>query len=141
MVLGGMTIDYDRGLLGHTDADVLVHAVIDSLLGAAAMRDIGTHFPDNDARYKDMSSIALLKEVNGKLAKAGYQIGNIDATVVCERPRLSDHISDMVGNLSDVLGIDSTQVSVKASTCNGVGSLGKGDGIAAYAVALINRKE
>jgi 2-C-methyl-D-erythritol 2,4-cyclodiphosphate synthase len=139
LVLGGVTLSYERGLSGHSDADVLLHAIIDALFGAASMRDIGTHFPDNDARYKDISSIVLLQEANGRLAAGGYKIGNIDATVVCEQPRLADQIDDMVSNISGALNIEEEQVSIKACSANGVGSLGKGDGIAAYAVALIDR--
>jgi 2-C-methyl-D-erythritol 2,4-cyclodiphosphate synthase len=138
LIIGGVKIDSERGLGGHSDADVLVHAIIDSLLGAASMRDIGTHFPDNDPRYNDISSITLLKETRAKLSDDGFRIVNIDATVVCEAPRLADYIDEMVNNISDALNVDRNQVSVKASSSNGVGPLGKGDGIAAYAISLIN---
>ena len=136
--LGGVTIAYELGLSGHSDADVLVHAIIDSLLGAASMRDIGTHFPDNDPRYKDISSITLLKETRAKLSDGGFRIVNIDATVICEAPRLAEYIDKIVENISDALDVDRSRVSVKASSSNGVGPLGKGDGIATYAVSLID---
>lgn len=139
LILGGVKIAYEHGLSGHSDADVLVHAVIDSLLGAASMRDIGTHFPDNDLRYKDISSIILLKDTCDKLSSVGFRIVNIDATIVCEEPRLAAYIDDMASNISDALNIDRSQVSVKASSANGVGPLGKGEGIAAHAVALIDK--
>ena len=138
LILGGVKIAYEHGLSGHSDADVLVHAVIDALLGAASMRDIGAHFPDNDPRYKDISSITLLKDTGFKLSDGSFRIVNIDATIVCADPRLADYIDDMVGNISDALDIDRGRVSVKASSSNGVGPLGKGEGIAAYAVALID---
>lgn len=138
LVLGGVTLAYELGLSGHSDADVLAHAIIDSLLGAASLRDIGTHFPDSDPRYKDLSSIVLLKDTGDRLAGAGYRVGNIDATVVCEQPRLADHIDEMVRNISDALCVDRAQVSVKASTSNRMGPLGRGEGIAAYAVSLIH---
>ena len=138
LILGGVTIAYELGLSGHSDADVLVHAIIDSLLGAASMRDIGTHFPDDDPRYKDISSIKLLKDTEAKLSDGGFRIVNIDATVVCEEPRLAEYIDEMVENISNALNADRNQVSIKASSSNGVGLLGKGDGIAAYAVSLID---
>lgn len=138
LILGGVTIAYERGLGGHSDADVLVHAIIDSLFGAASMRDIGSHFPDSDPRYKDISSIKLLKDTGVKLSDGGFRIVNIDATIVCEAPRLADYITDMAGNISNALNIGRDQVSIKASSANGVGPLGQGDGIAAYAVALID---
>lgn len=137
LILGGVTIAYERGLSGHSDADVLVHAVIDSLLGAASMQDIGFHFPDNDPRYKDISSIELLKRTGIKLSEGGFRIVNTDVTIVCDKPRLAEYITRMAGNISGALNIDSSRVSVKASSSNGVGPLGKGEGIAAYAVALI----
>ena len=137
LILGGVTIAYERGLSGHSDADVLVHAVIDSLLGAASMQDIGFHFPDNDSRYKDISSIELLKRTGIKLSEGGFRIVNTDATIVCDKPKLAEYITRMAGNISHALNIDSSRVSVKASSSNGVGPLGKGEGIAAYAVAMI----
>jgi 2-C-methyl-D-erythritol 2,4-cyclodiphosphate synthase len=140
LILGGVTIAYERGLSGHSDADVLVHAVVDSLLGAASMQDIGFHFPDNDPRYKDISSIELLKRTGIKLSEGGFRIVNTDATIVCDKPKLADYIDEMVDNISGALNIDSSRVSVKASSSNGVGPLGKGEGIAAYAVALIDEE-
>ncbi len=140
LILGGVTITYERGLSGHSDADVLVHAVIDSLLGAASMQDIGFHFPDNDSRYKDISSIELLKRTGIKLSEGGFRIVNTDATIVCDKPKLAEYITRMAGNISGALNIDSSRVSVKASSSNGVGPLGKGEGIAAYAVALIDEE-
>jgi 2-C-methyl-D-erythritol 2,4-cyclodiphosphate synthase len=137
LVLGGVAIPYNKGLDGWSDADVLTHAVIDALLGAAALGDIGRHFPPGQAEYKDISSLVLLAEVVVTLKEAGYRVGNIDATVVAERPRLSEYIDDMRRNLSKVLHIAINQVSIKASTNNGLGDIGKGKGIAAYAVAMI----
>ena len=137
LVLGGMEIPFDRGLEGWSDADVLSHAVIDALLGAAALGDIGSHFPPGDSEYKDISSLVLLDRVKDSLAEAGFEIANIDATIVAEQPRLGEYIDGMRQMLSQTLGINVNQVSVKASTANHVGSLGRGEGMAAYAVALI----
>jgi 2-C-methyl-D-erythritol 2,4-cyclodiphosphate synthase len=137
LVLGGVTIPHDKGLDGWSDSDCLTHALMDALLGAAALGDIGVHFPPGQVEYKDISSIVLLEEVVEKLAERGYRVGNIDATVVAEKPRLRDYIDDMRHNLSRVLGIDMDRVSVKASTNNGLGSIGNEEGIAAYAVVLI----
>jgi len=136
-VLGGVHIPFDEGLEGWSDADVLTHAVIDALLGAAALGDIGSHFPSGDPRYKDISSLSLLEEVIGKLAEKGWKIVNIDATVAAERPRLREYIDAMRQNLSQVLGVSIDNVSVKASSNNGLGAIGRGEGIAAHAVALI----
>ena len=140
LILGGTKIAYERGLGGYSDADVLAHAIIDSLLGAASMRDIGTHFPDDDPRYKDIPSTKLLEDTGVKLSNGGFRILNIDATIVCEAPRLADYIDKMINNISGALQIDRGLVSVKASSSNSVGPLGKGEGIAAYAVALINEE-
>ena len=140
LVLGGVKVPFERGLWGHSDADVLVHAIIDALLGAAALRDIGTHFPDSDPQYKDISSIILLKRVGDMLHKGGFGIDNIDATILCEQPRLADYIDEMCRNIGDALGIGRGQVSVKASTSAGLGAVGRGEGMAAYAVALIERR-
>jgi len=136
-VLGGVHIPFDEGLEGWSDGDTLTHAVIDALLGAAALGDIGSHFPSGDPRYKDISSLSLLEEVIGKLAEKGWKIVNIDATVAAERPRLREYIDAIRRNLSQVLGISIDNVSVKASTNNGLGAIGRGEGIAAHAVALI----
>ncbi len=137
LVLGGMEIPFDKGLGGWSDADVLTHAIMDALLGAAALGDIGSHFPSGEPQYKDISSLALLKRVGGKLAENGWQIGNIDATIVAEQPKLSDFIDGMRKQLSQTLGITLSRVSVKASTSNQLGFVGRGEGIAAYAIALI----
>jgi len=140
LVLGGVVIPYAKGLDGWSDADVLTHAVMDALLGAAALGDIGRHFPPGDAQYKDVSSLVLLEKVVAKLAEGGYGLGNIDATVVAEKPQLSEYIDDMRRNLSRVLGIDVNRVSIKARSNNGLGDIGKGKGIAVYAVAMIEVK-
>jgi 2-C-methyl-D-erythritol 2,4-cyclodiphosphate synthase len=137
LVLGGVHIPFDEGLEGWSDADALTHAVIDALLGAAALGDIGRHFPPGEAEFKEVSSLFLLDKVSEKLEEAGWRTVNIDATVVAERPRLREYIDDMRQNFSQVLGVSIDNVSVKASTNNGMGAIGRGEGIAAYAVALI----
>ena len=137
LVLGGVEIPFDKGLEGWSDADVLAHAVIDALLGAAGLGDIGSHFPSGDPQYQDISSLMLLKRVGDKLADNGWQIGNIDATVVAEQPRLGDFIPEMRQQLSRTLGITLDKVSVKAKTGNGLGLVGRGEGIAACAVVLL----
>jgi 2-C-methyl-D-erythritol 2,4-cyclodiphosphate synthase len=141
LVLGGVEIPFDKGLSGWSDADALTHAIIDALLGAAALGDIGGHFPPGEAQYKDISSLTLLKEVGEKLAVGGWRIVNIDATVIAEEPRLAGFIEPMRQNLSQTLGIEIERVSVKASTANGVGCLGRGKWMEAQAVALIEGKE
>jgi 2-C-methyl-D-erythritol 2,4-cyclodiphosphate synthase len=141
LVLGGVEIPFDKGLDGWSDADVLTHAVIDALLGAAALGDIGSHFPPGEPQYKDISSLTLLKEVGKKLAAGGWHIVNIDATVIAEEPKLAGFFGQMRWQLSGRLGIDLEQVSVKASTANGVGCLGRGKWMEAQAVALIEGKE
>jgi 2-C-methyl-D-erythritol 2,4-cyclodiphosphate synthase len=138
LVLGGVEIPFSKGLEGWSDADVLAHAVIDALLGAAALGDIGTHFPPGEAQYKDISSLELLKATVEKLAEKGWHIVNIDATVIAEEPKLSGYIERMRQNLSQALGVEIDRVSVKASTANGVGCLGKGKWMEAQAVALIS---
>ncbi|MBE0415793.1 MAG: 2-C-methyl-D-erythritol 2,4-cyclodiphosphate synthase [Dehalococcoidia bacterium] len=140
LVLGGVKVPFGRGLWGHSDADVLVHAIIDALLGAAALRDIGTHFPDTDPQYKGISSILLLKRVNAMLQELGFKVENIDATVLAEEPKLAPFIDEMRCNIGDALGIMIEQVSVKAKTSASLGFLGRGEGIAAHAVALIERQ-
>ncbi len=137
LVLGGVDIPFDKGLSGWSDADVLTHAIIDALLGAANLGDIGSHFPPGEPEYKDISSLVLLKRVKDKLAEEGWQIENVDATIVAEQPRLRDYIDRMREKVSQTLGIALSQVSVKASTSNQLGYIGKGEGIAVYAVALI----
>jgi 2-C-methyl-D-erythritol 2,4-cyclodiphosphate synthase len=137
LVLGGVAIPFSRGLEGWSDADVLTHAVIDALLGAAALGDIGKHFPPGAPEYKDISSLMLLDKVKEKLKERGYRVGNIDVTVVAEKPRLLEYIDDMRKSLSKALGVNVSRVSVKASSNNGLGFIGRGKGIAAYAVVLI----
>ena len=141
LVLGGIEIPFDKGLSGWSDADVLTHAVMDALLGAAALGDIGSHFPPGDPQYRDISSLILLERVKEKLAENSWQVVNIDATVMAERPRLRDFIDRMRGQLSQTLGIDISQVSVKASTSARLGFIGREEGIAAYAVALIEGRQ
>ncbi len=139
LVLGGVEISYDKGLEGHSDADVLVHAIIDALLGAAAAGDIGSHFPDNDESYKGISSLILLSRVKDKLWKEGYKIINIDSTVVAQTPRLSGYIDSMKSKIAETLEIACSSVSVKATTTEGLGFTGSGEGIAAYSVVLIGK--
>lgn len=139
LILGGVTIPHDRGLDGHSDADVLTHAVIDALLGAAALGDIGQHFPDSDERYRDADSIELLRTVVATLAERGLRVIHVDTTVVMERPKLAGHRDAIRASLAAGLGIDVANVNVKASTGEGMGFVGRGEGVAALAVAtLIN---
>ena len=138
LIIGGVDIPYEKGLLGHSDADVLLHAVMDSLLGAAALGDIGQHFPDSDERYKGISSIELLKEVGKILRENGYMIENIDSTVIAQRPKLLPHRPQMAENIAAALGIEKEQVSVKATTEEGLGFTGTGEGISAQAIALLS---
>ena len=137
LILGGVEIEHETGLLGHSDADVLLHAISDALLGAAAMGDIGKLFPDNDPKYKGADSLVLLRKVGVNLTAAGYKISNIDATVIAQAPKLSPHIRLMRTNIARALGIDASQVSVKATTEEGLGFSGEKLGIAAHAVCLI----
>lgn len=137
LILGGVTIPYPKGLLGHSDADVLCHAIADSLLGAAALGDIGQHFPNTDKRYKDISSLELLKDVLTLIRKAGYTINNIDCMIAAEAPRLAPHIDTMRNNIASALKIKDSQVSVKATTNEGLDDIGKGRGIWAQAVCLL----
>jgi 2-C-methyl-D-erythritol 2,4-cyclodiphosphate synthase len=137
LVLGGVEIAAPIGLLGHSDADVLTHAVMDALLGAAALGDIGHHFPPSEPRWKDADSVALLERVAALLAERGWRVGNVDATVVMERPRLAPHIPAMRARLAAALGVAEAAVSVKATTTEGMGFVGRDEGAAAYAVALI----
>jgi len=141
LVLGGVVIPFDRGLEGHSDADVLLHAVIDALLGAAALGDIGRHFPDTDARYRDADSRALLRAVRAKLAQARLRACNVDATVIAQAPRLAPHVDAMVANIAADLGLARDRVNVKATTTEKLGFTGRGEGIAAMAVALIETIE
>ncbi len=137
LVIGGTEIPFAQGLGGWSDADVLTHAIIDALLGAAALGDIGSHFSPGEPQYKDISSLVLLRRIVDKLKENGWQIVNVDATIVAEQPKLRDFIYQMRQQLSDTLGIAPSQVSVKASTSAQLGSIGRGEGMAAYAVALI----
>ena len=137
LVIGGVEIPCDRGLLGHSDADVLLHAICDALLGAAALGDIGKHFPDSDARYQGIDSRTLLKHVAALIGERGYRVENVDATIIAEAPKMSPHIAQMVGNIAADLGVNADQVNVKATTTERLGFTGRGEGIAAEAVCLI----
>lgn len=138
LILGGVEIPYDKGLKGHSDADVLVHAIMDALLGAAGLGDIGRHFPDNDPEYRGISSMLLLEKVREKLAEAGYVPHNLDSTIVAQAPRLSGYIDRMREMVAGALGMAPAFVSIKATTTEGLGFTGTGEGIASYAVALIS---
>lgn len=137
LILGGVTIPHEKGLLGHSDADVLVHAVMDALLGAAALGDIGQHFPDNDSKYRGISSIELLKYVGKLLEEKGYVIENIDATVIAQSPKLSPYRSQMAENIASALKLSADKVSVKATTEEGLGFTGSGEGISSQAITLL----
>ena len=137
LILGGVTVPFDRGLLGHSDADVLTHAVMDALLGAAALGDIGKLFPDSDAAYAGADSIALLRRVTALLREHGWQVGNVDATMVAQAPKLAPYIPEMRRRLAEAMGLDVDCVSVKATTEEKLGFTGSGEGMAAHAVALI----
>lgn len=136
-IIGGVDIPHERGLLGHSDADVLLHAICDALLGAAALGDIGQHFPDSDAKFKGINSRSLLKQVGALLQSEGYQIGNIDATIIAQAPRMAAHIPAMVENISTDLSLAKKQINIKATTTEKLGFAGRGEGIAAEAVCLI----
>jgi 2-C-methyl-D-erythritol 2,4-cyclodiphosphate synthase len=138
--LGGVKLQHTKGLLGHSDADVLIHAICDALLGAANMRDIGYHFPDSATEYKNIDSKILLKEVVELIAAKGYRVGNIDATVCAERPKLNPHIPQMQQVLAEVMGIDADDVSIKATTTEKLGFTGREEGISAYATVLIEKE-
>ena len=138
LILGGVQIPYEKGLLGHSDADVLLHAVMDALLGAAALGDIGKHFPDTDVQYKGISSIKLLKQVGVLLEEECYMIENIDATIIAQRPKLRDYIEEMEKNIADALGLEKKQVNVKATTEEGLGFTGTGEGISAQAICALS---
>jgi 2-C-methyl-D-erythritol 2,4-cyclodiphosphate synthase len=138
-VLGGVEIPFEKGLKGWSDADVVVHAIMDALLGAAALGDIGHHFPPNNPTYKDISSITLLNRVSGLLKTQGWRIGNVDATIIAERPLLRPYISQMKQNIGQALSLSESQVSIKATTNEGLGFIGREEGIAAYAVVLIGK--
>jgi 2-C-methyl-D-erythritol 2,4-cyclodiphosphate synthase len=138
LIIGGVRIAHDQGLDGHSDADVLLHALCDALLGAAAMGDIGRHFPDSDARYKDADSRVLLRKVSALVQEAGYRIVNIDATIIAQAPKMAPHIPAMVNNIAGDLGLSRAQINIKATTTEGLGFAGRAEGIAAQAVALLN---
>jgi 2-C-methyl-D-erythritol 2,4-cyclodiphosphate synthase len=137
LILGGVEIEYEKGLLGHSDADVLVHAIMDGLLGAASLGDIGKHFPDTDIQYKGVSSIALLQQVGKLLNKNNYTIINIDSTIIAQKPKMAPYIPTMVRNISSALGIDENQINVKATTEEGLGFTGSGEGISAQSICLL----
>ena len=139
LFLGGVKIDYEMGLLGHSDADVLTHAVMDSMLGAAALGDIGKIFPDNDPKYKGADSIKLLEAVTQRIVQAGYTVSNIDVTVIAQAPKLSPYIDKMREILANAIGTDISNVSIKATTEEGLGFTGEGKGIAAHAVCLLKK--
>lgn len=139
LILGGIEIPHTMGLLGHSDADVLIHAICDALLGAANMRDIGYHFPDNSEKTLDMDSKVILKGVIDLIATKGYQVGNIDATICAEHPKLNPHVPAMKACLAKVMGCDEDQISIKATTTEKLGFTGREEGISAYAVALVTK--
>ena len=137
LIIGGVKIPYEKGLLGHSDADVLLHAISDALLGAAALGDIGKHFPDTDPKYKGADSLMLLKEVGGMLDEAGYIIQNIDATIIAQAPKMRPYIDEMRANIAGALSIDIEQVNVKATTEEGLGFTGSGEGISSQAICML----
>jgi len=140
LILGGVDIPYEKGLLGHSDADVLLHAICDALLGAASLGDIGRHFPDNDDSYKNIDSMILLKKVHELISEKGYDISNIDATIVCQRPKLAPFIDTMIQNISHCLQLDVSQVNIKATTTETLGFEGRKEGISSHAVCLIQKR-
>ncbi|MBO4702174.1 MAG: 2-C-methyl-D-erythritol 2,4-cyclodiphosphate synthase [Lachnospiraceae bacterium] len=138
LIIGGVKIEYEKGLLGHSDADVLTHAIMDALLGAACLGDIGLHFPDTAGEFKDISSIVLLERVRELIKDAGYEIGNIDATIIAQAPKMRPYIDDMRKNIADALKIDIIQVNIKATTEEHLGFTGRGEGISSEAICLLN---
>lgn len=141
LILGGVEIPYEKGLLGHSDADVLVHAIMDALLGAAAEGDIGKHFPDNDDQYEGISSLVLLEKVGEILKKDKYRISNIDATIIAQHPKMLPHIKEMRDNISNTLGINVSRINIKATTEEGMGFTGEGLGISSQAICLLEEVE
>jgi 2-C-methyl-D-erythritol 2,4-cyclodiphosphate synthase len=139
LILGGVEIPYEKGLLGHSDADVLLHAIMDSLLGAAALGDIGKHFPDTDDKYKGISSLILLKEVGKLIKNEGYYIENIDSTIIAQKPKMANYIPNMIKNISEALDLSYNKVNVKATTEEGLGFTGKCEGISAQSICLLNK--
>lgn len=140
LILGGVEIPFPKGLLGHSDADVLIHAIIDAIIGALGEGSIGDHFPDTDQQYKDVSSMILLEKIGGLVEEKKYSINNIDATIVCQAPKLAPFIPQMVLNIAKALNISADQVNVKAKTEEGLGFTGKGQGISAQAICLVHKK-
>lgn len=140
LIMGGVKIPYEKGLIGHSDADVLIHAIMDALLGAAALGDIGKHFPDTDDAYKGISSLVLLEKVGNLLAKNHFVIDNIDATIIAQKPKMRPYIDEMNRNIADTLGIDISRVNVKATTEEGLGFTGSGEGISSQAICLLSGK-
>ncbi|MFP3870645.1 MAG: 2-C-methyl-D-erythritol 2,4-cyclodiphosphate synthase [Syntrophobacteria bacterium] len=141
LILGGVAVPYERGLEGHSDADVLLHAACDALLGAAALGDLGRHFPDTDSTLAGMSSIELLKQVAGMVREAGFEVHNLDTTVVAQAPKLAGHVEAMCAAIAGALGVGKQQVNVKATTTEGMGFTGRGEGVAAYAVATLLKQK
>ena len=140
LILGGVKIPWELGLLGHSDADVLLHAIMDALLGAAALGDIGKHFPDSDPAYSGIFSLVLLSHVKKLIDSSGYEVGNIDATIIAQKPKMAPHIPEMIRNVAETLEIPVSCVNIKATTEEGLGFTGRGEGIAAQAVCLLNNK-
>lgn len=141
LILGGVHIPYEKGLLGHSDADVLIHAIMDSLIGAAALGDIGKHFPDTDNKYKGISSIKLLEHVKTLLDLNNYSIGNIDATIIAQKPKMAPYINDMITNICKALNINKSQINIKATTEEGLGFTGNGEGISSQSICLLVSKK
>ena len=141
LVLGGVEIPFEKGLLGHSDADVLLHAICDALFGAVVLGDIGLHFPDSDEKYRGISSLILLKKTNEILNENGFSVNNVDATILAEKPKLASFIPQMRENIAKSLDISMEQISIKATTTEGLGFVGRGEGIAVHAVALVNKKK
>jgi 2-C-methyl-D-erythritol 2,4-cyclodiphosphate synthase len=141
LILGGVSIDYPLGCLGHSDGDALLHAIAEAMLGACGLRDLGTHFPDTDPQYKGASSMVLLKKVNEIINQKGYLVHNIDSLIILEKPKLASHLEQMINNISQALGIESFMVNVKATTSEKLGYLGRNEGVMAQAVVLVKEKE
>ena len=140
LIIGGINIPYEKGLLGHSDADVLTHAIMDAILGAIGAGDIGKHFPDTDPLYKGVSSLKLLGHVGEILYKSGYEIGNIDSTIIAQKPKMSPYIDQMREKIASVLKIDKNQINIKATTEEGLGFTGQGEGISSQAIALVKKR-
>lgn len=140
LIMGGVDIPYEKGLLGHSDADVLIHSIMDALLGSLALGDIGKHFPDTDPKYKGISSMALLREVYKLIAEKGYVVSNLDSIIVCERPKMKPHIEQMRKNIAEALDVSIDRVSIKATTTEKLGFEGEGQGISSKAVCLLEKK-